>query len=220
MTNLALIAGVAMAALCAGVLSGALLWQKYACVKMASTGRTDAPTPVLWDIHSLLNAMNRFAVAAERGNPIDPALVYNLSDYLLHSSLLQREGGWADYNSLDSWLRAHLRILAELRGQGGIPAIGVKMPEDLRRIQAYQLIPQLLWFLQRARHIDQIEITMHPHETDRIVTIKVLVHGPMEDFNAIPTDEMAHGWHLERSMCSWVLQTSFEPRITPAPGLA
>jgi hypothetical protein len=65
MTTLTMIAGVALTAFGAGALSGALLWRRYTKKRITAPPRPVAsPNPPLWDIHSLLNAMNRFAVAA------------------------------------------------------------------------------------------------------------------------------------------------------------
>lgn len=215
MATLTMIAGVALTAFSAGVLSGALLWRR--CMKKRATAPhrpLAKPGPLLWDIHSLLNAMNRFAVAAERGSAIDPALVYNLSDYLLHSSLLQRESGWADNHALENWLQAHLRILAELRAQSDIPSIRLKLSARIRRIDVNQLIRQLHWLLQRTRTIDSIEIHATPHMSDHTATITVTVHGKVDEFDHAPMEDLTSPWRLDKGECSCELNTNCELRTT------
>jgi hypothetical protein len=213
MATLTMIAGVALTALSVGILAGVLLWRRYMGKQIPAPQRTLAsPVPLLWDIHSLLNAMNRFAVAAERGSAIDPAVIYNLSDYLLHSSLLQREGGWAEKQTLDNWLQAHLRILAELKAHGNIPRIGLKFSERIRRIEANQLIRQLHWFLQRTHAIDSIDIQATPHVHDHTATVTVVISGRMDELDGVPMEDLKSIWRLDQGKCSCELQTDCELR--------
>lgn len=215
MATLTMIAGVALTAFGAGALSGALLWRRYTKKRITAPPRPVAsPTPPLWDIHSLLNAMNRFAVAAERGGAIDPALVYNLSDYLLHSSLLQREGGWADNHGLENWLQAHLRILAELKSQADIPRISLKISERIHRIEVHQLIRQLHWFLQRTNTIDSIEIRAIPHMNEHTAAVTVVIYGRMDEIDRAPMEDSTSTWRLDDGSCSCELQTGCEPQTS------
>lgn len=61
-----MITGIALAALCAGFLAGALMWRRHPEDPTPPPQRTfTAPGPLLWDIHSLLNIMSRFAVGVQ-----------------------------------------------------------------------------------------------------------------------------------------------------------
>lgn len=211
MTNLTTIAGIAITALCTGILSGALLWQRYVKARAPAPVTAGATTPLLWDIHSLLNAMNRFAVAAERGNSIDPALVYNLSDYLLHSSMLQREAGWAEPDSVENWLLAHMRILGELRGQHNMPTVTMKVPASTRRFDATDVVRQMLWFLQRAHTIDLIEIQLRPHLGGHTSSISIAVYGTMEELDSVPIEDLSSVWRLTKGKCTCALKAACEP---------
>jgi len=212
MTTFAMMAGVAIASLIAGILSGALFWHKCFGSRMSGAKSTMPPGMLVWDIHSLLNTMSRFAVAAERGNMIDPALVYNLSDYLLHSSMLQRENGWADAHTLENWLLAHLRIVMEFRPQGGIPAVRVKVGESIRRVQAGESIQQLLWFLQKARSIDSIEVRLTSQPNDARATVSIDVYGSLEELRRVPMEDLPSIWELSPGRCSCELRAAVELR--------
>lgn len=221
MTNLTTIAGVAIASLFIGVLAGVLLW--HTCAGARRTVQRQAafgPIPLLWDIHSLLNAMNRFAVAAERGGAIDPALIYNLSDYLLHSSLLQREGGWADAQGIENWLIAHLRILSELRSQSTLPTISMKFANGVRRIESTQLIRQLLWFLQRAQTIDLIEVHVESNLIDHTAGVTISVFGTMDELGCASIEDLGTTWHLEKGKYACEMRAAYEPLTSVNAGAA
>ena len=212
MTTFAMMAGVAITSLIAGILSGALFWNRYFGPRVPAPKASMPPGMLVWDIHSLLNTMSRFAVAAERGNMIDPALVYNLSDYLLHSSMLQRENGWADAHALENWLLAHLRIVMEFRPQGGIPTVRVKVGENIRRVQAGESIQQLLWLLQKVRSIDSIEVrlTSQPNEPKAIVSLNI--YGSLEELHKVTMEDLPSTWELSPGKCSCELKASVELR--------
>lgn len=221
MTTLTTIAGVAIASLIMGILAGVLLWRKYTGAQTIEPRKTACgPIPLLWDIHSLLNAMNRFAVAAERRGAIDPALIYNLSDYLLHSSLLQREGGWSDAQGIENWLIAHLRILAELRAQSTLPTISMKFAHGVRRIEATQLIRQLLWFLQRAQTIDLIEIHVESNLIDHTARVTINVFGTMEELDSASIEDIDTTWHLEKGKCACEMRAAYEPLTAVNAGVS
>jgi hypothetical protein len=216
MTTLTTMAGVALSLLSAGILSGALLWRKRVS-RRSLTQRTALPAhPLLWDIHSLLNTMNRFAIASERGNAIDPALVYNLSNYLLHSSVLQRQGGWSDSERLGDWLQAHLRILGELRGQGDIPEVTVIFGEDIHEIEADQLIRQVQWFFQRTQVMETVEVHARPSARDRTAIVRVTVVGTMRAEDYSPSDELTSSWQLGNGTCSCEFKAGSAPANTHA----
>lgn len=212
MTTFAMMAGVAITSLIAGVLSGAVFWHRYFGSRMPAAKATMPPGMLVWDIHSLLNTMSRFAVAAERGSMIDPALVYNLSDYLLHSSMLQRENGWADAHTLENWLLAHLRVVMEFRPQGGIPTVRVKVGEGIRRVQAGESIQQLLWFLQKARSIDSIELRLTSQPNDSRAIVSIDVYGTLEELHKVPLDDLPPIWELSPGKCSCELRAAVELR--------
>lgn len=212
MTTFAMMAGVAITSLIAGILSGAFYWHKCFCSRTPAAKSTMPPGMLIWDIHSLLNTMSRFAVAAERGNSIDPALVYNLSDYLLHSSMLQRENGWADAHTLENWLLAHLRIVMEFRPRGGIPAVRVKVGENVRRVQAGESIQQLLWFLQKAHSIESIEVRMTSQPNEPKATVSIDVYGTLEELRRLPMEDLPSIWELNPGRCSCELRASVELR--------
>lgn len=201
----------------AGVLLGALLWHWRMSIKLRNeTHQHNNPAPLLWDIHSVLNAMNKLALTAERGRPIEPSLVYLLSDYLLHSALIQREEGWADRNALESWLLAHVRVVADHRGQITLPAVKVQMSDGIRRVHANQLLRQLLWFLQKAPSVTRICI--HVTGPSKAVSHKVKARIEMEgdrleavDLSKSPADEALTGaWRMESGVSNCELQVAYE----------
>ncbi len=203
MATLTIVAGVALTAFSAGALSGAFFWRRYMEEKMTAPPRpVAASTPLLWDVHSLLNAMNRFAVAVERGGAIDPALVYNLSDYLLYSSLLQRESGWADHHTLDNWLQAYLRILAERKGHSDVPAVSMKLSEQIHRIEVNEVIHQLHWLLHRMSAIASVEIRANPDISNHTAAVTVVIHGQIEGLDPAMVADSATVWRLDESSCS------------------
>lgn len=211
MTTLTMIAGVALAAFSAGFLSGAWLWRWHMKKETPATRRpVVTPSPLFWDVHSLLNTMSRFAVASERGSPIDPALVYNLSDYLLQSSLLQKESGWADNQTLNNWLQAHLRIVAELKALGNPPRIDLKFSERIHRIEVHQLIRQMHWLVQRSDAVDSIEIRAIPHESDPVAIVTVILQGRLDDLDRAPKDDETPTWRQDMGKCSCELHTPCE----------
>lgn len=205
----------AIIGLIVGMVVGALLWHwRTAATQRGAARQSHPPMPLLWDIHSVLNAMNKLALTAERGRPVEPALVYLLSDYLLHSALIQREEGWTDRHALESWLLAHVRIIAEHRGQNTLPAVIVQMREDIQRIHASQTLRQLLWFLQKASSVNRIHVQVHsPSSTRRVTRVRIEVEGHhMEiDRTSMPVDEaVISSWSEEphRSICE--LRARFE----------
>lgn len=217
MTTLTTIAGISLASLGVGIVSGALLWKK--CISVQASNRRSARPSVflIWDLHSLLNVLNRFAVAAERGQTVDAALVYNLSDYLLHSSLLQRESGWSEGRSIENWLLAHLRILTELRTQSILPAINVKISQDIRYLDGSPVFRQLHWFLQRVHTIDLIEIQVEPHSQKHTAKVHIQIHAAVEELNKLPSEELTSAWQFVHGKCSCELRTGCELRaLVPA----
>lgn len=211
MTTLTMIAGVALAAFGAGLLAGAWLWRRHMNKESPATPQPlVTPCPLLWDVHSLLNTMSRFAVASERGSPVDPALVYNLSDYLLQSSLLQKECGWADNQALNSWLQAHLRIVAELKAVGDPPRIDLKFSERVHRIEVHQLIRPMHWLVQRLDAVDSIEIRAIPHESDPVAIVNVILQGRVDDLDRAPKDDQTLTWHKDMGKYSCELHTPCE----------
>lgn len=210
MATLMMIVGIALTALCAGLLSGAVLWHRHMNKQQVPPPQpppriTTTPGPLLWDVHSLLNTMSRFAMAAERGAPLNPAFVYCLSDYLLQSSLLQRQGGWTDAQTLENWLQAHLAILVELRAQSTPPRIRVRFFERIQHIDANTVIRQLHWLLQRAHTIESIEVHAAQQEASLIAAVTVNVFGTMDHIDHPPSQHPATAWHLDTGRCTFEL---------------
>ncbi|WP_439590219.1 hypothetical protein [Hydrogenophaga sp.] len=197
----------------AGIVVGALLWRWRAGSESHRTGRQqNRSAPLLWDIHSVLNAMNKLALAAERGRPVEPSLVYLLSDYLLHSALIQREDGWADRNSLENWLLSHVRVLADHRGQITLPAATIQLGEGVQRIHANPLLRQLLWILQKAPTINRIQIDVLALKAeDRAVKVRIEVEGDHAELTRLLEDRSTvTGWRMDSGLCACELRTAYE----------
>jgi|GEM_PF-7029824 len=204
---------MAAAAFIVGIVVGASLWQWRVHVRSRRLSRQQKkPAPLLWDFHSVLNAMNKLALASERGRPVEPALVYLLSDYLLHSALIQREDGWADRDLLEHWFLAHVRLLADHRGQAMLPAFTIQMREGVRRIHAHQLLRLLLWILQKATTIHRIQIDVYPPKIEaQTVKVRVEVEGdPTELHKLLEDDRLSAPWQVETGLCTCELRAAFE----------
>lgn len=196
-----------------GLAAGALLWRWRASTRSRGAMRQqNKPAPLLWDIHSVLNAMNKLALAAERGRPVEPSLVYLLSDYLLHSALIQREDGWTDRNALENWLLAHVRVLADHRGQTTLPAVQVQLREGVRRIHANPVLRQLLWILQKAPTISRIQIDVIATKSlDQSAKVRIEVGGDPVELERLLEDASAStSWRNESGVCSCELRTAYE----------
>lgn len=183
----------------AGLATGALLcyWRAAVKKRRGPTRRGNYPMP--WDIHCVLNAMNKMALTAERARPIEPGLIYLLSDYLLHSTLIQREDGWVDRNSLEAWLLAHVRVLADHRSQTSLPSVTINVNDSVRRIHGHKLIRQLMWCLHKAMTVRRIHIDVKPvANRDRVVDVRVSVEGDREELGKLTQEETTpSSWHLQ-----------------------
>jgi hypothetical protein len=213
MTNWLIGATGVSTAFVAGIVLGALLWRWRAGTESRRAGRLqNKPAPLLWDIHSVLNAMNKLALAAERARPVEPSLVYMLSDYLLHSALIQREEGWTDRNSLENWLLSHVRVLADHRGQTTLPAATIQMGEGVQRIHANPLLRQLLWILQKAPTINRIQIDVFALKTeDRAAKVRIEVEGDHTELGRLLGDRSTvNAWRMESGLCTCELRTAYE----------
>ncbi len=214
MTNWLISATGVSIAFLAGIVLGALLWQWRTSSQSRRAARQhNKSAPLLWDIHSVLNAMNKLALAAERGRPVEPSLVYLLSDYLLHSALIQREDGWTDRNALENWLLSHVRVLADHRGQTTLPAVTIQMQEGVQRIHANPVLRQLLWILQKAPTIHRVQIDVLAMKgEDRAVRVRVEVEGDSTELGRLldgGTPERS--WRMESAFCTCELRTASEP---------
>ncbi len=199
----------------AGIAIGALLWYWRVSIRARRTLRKGGgASALLWDVHSVLNTMNKLALAAERGRPSDPALIYLLSDYLLHSALIQREDGWADHKSLEGWLQAHARIIADHRGFSSLAAITVRMHKNVWRIQTKSLVRQLMAFLQKVGPVHEIRIEVLATAQDHpLAKVRVeIASEPAECGRDTPAAEAsASAWHLEDGLAVLETRTAFEP---------
>lgn len=213
MTNWLISATGVSGAFLAGIVLGALLWHWRTSSQARRFVRQQGKSaPLLWDIHSVLNAMNKLALAAERGRPVEPSLVYLLSDYLLHSALIQREDGWADRNSLENWLLSHVRVLADHRGQTTLPAVTIQMREGVQRIHANPLLRQLLWILQKAPTIHRVQVDLLALKgEDRVAKVRVEVEGDHTELNKLLDGEnTTSSWRMESGVCTCELRTACE----------
>lgn len=200
----------AVTAFVAGIVVGALLWQWRTSVQTRRAMHKRGKPFLLWDVHSVLNAMNKLALTAERGRPVEPSLIYLLSDYLLHSALIQREDGWADRHSLENWLMAHVRVIADHRGQTTLPAVTVQMPEDLRRIQTTQILRQLLWFLHKTTSVTRIHVQVQTAAKEAsLVKVRVEIDGERTELSS-PSEEASSSWQVAPGMSSIEMRTPYE----------
>jgi hypothetical protein len=196
---------IATSAFIVGVIGGMLLWQLHSSKSRESLPEKEKPaTPIFWDIHSVLNTMNRFAVAAERGRSMNPTQIYNLSDYLLHSALLQREGGWSNCESLENWLLSHLRVLGELNGGTDLPALNIHWRDGVRRFHAGDIVRELIWCLQKIRNVKLIDIHLSAgSQTGDLVEIRIQVHGDREELDHMSIGDFASSsWSLLAGVCT------------------
>jgi hypothetical protein len=197
----------------AGLVVGVLLsqWRFLVKARRAPLRRSNYPVP--WDIHCVLNAMNKIALTAERSRPVEPALVYLISDYLLHSTLIQRDDGWVDRNSLEGWLLAHVRVLADHRSQSTLPAVTVQMSDDIRRIHAQKLIRQLLLLLQKFMTVSRIHIEILDSKVqDRMVKVRVAIEGDRAGLDKLTEEDRGtlSSWQLDGSVFSCEFRAAFE----------
>ncbi|MGE0100455.1 MAG: hypothetical protein AB7S86_19110 [Hydrogenophaga sp.] len=197
----------------AGIVIGALLTHWRSMVKGRSLSTKRSAPPMLWDIHCVLNAMNKMALTAERGRPVEPAMIYLLSDYLLHSALLQREDGWTDRDGLENWLLAHVRVVADHRGQATLPGVTVEFPKSVRRVHAKQLLRQLLWNLQVTQTINRVHIQLlgGARGEDRLVKVRLEVEGDLPDPEKITKNgSSSSSWQLVGNVSTCELRAAFE----------
>lgn len=213
MTNWLISAAGVSVAFVAGIVLGALLWQwRMGTGSRRAARQQNKSAPLLWDIHSVLNAMNKLALSAERGRPVEPSLVYLLSDYLLHSALIQREDGWADRNALENWLLAHVRVVADHRGQTTLPGVNVQMRESVHRIHANPLLRQLLWILQKVPTVHRIQVdVLAMRSEDHTVKVRVEVDGNAAELGKALDGGGSNSWKMESGLCACELRTAFEP---------
>ncbi len=214
MTHWYISATVASVALLIGILLGALLWQwRLSGSSARAAGQRNSPAPLLWDIHSILNAMNKLALVAERGRPAEPSLIYLLSDYLLHGALIQREDGWTDRNSLEDWLLSHVRVLADHRGQNTLPAVIVQMREDVQRIHAHPPLRPLLWILQKVPSVSRIQIDVFALKAEKFAAkVRIEVTAERSELaRVLDGDSAANAWRMEAGSCICELRTTYEP---------
>lgn len=212
MTNWLISATGVSVAFVAGIVLGALLCQWRMSSQMRRITREhNNSSPLLWDIHSVLNAMNKLALSAERGRAVEPSLVYMLSDYLLHSALIQREDGWADRNSLENWLLSHVRVLADHRGQTTLPAVTLRMQEGMQRIYANPVLRQLLWILQKAPTIRRVQVDLLALKGESsLAKVRVEVEGDHTELSKLLHDGNAATWRMESGLCTCELRTAYE----------
>lgn len=197
----------------AGMVVGALLWHGVTSLRSRRMLLETTP-PMLWDIHSLLNAMNKIALASERGRLVEPSLVYLLSDYLLHGALIQREDGWADRGALENWLLAHVRVVADHRGQTTLPAVGVQLQESVRRVHTHQLLRHVLWLMQKVPTINRIQVAMPTMKNEgRMITLRIEVEGDPAEFDKLLEggSPSSRFWRMDSGQCICELRVPFEP---------
>lgn len=200
-----------------GLATGALLcyWRSSVKKRREPTRRGTYPMP--WDIHCVLNAMNKMALTAERARPIEPGLIYLISDYLLHSTLIQREDGWVDRNTLEAWLLAHVRVLADHRGQASLPSVTVNISDNIRRIHGHKLIRQLLWCLHKALNVTRIHIEVRPvPNRERLADVRVVVEGDRAELGKLTQEETTpSSWHLLADVFSCEFRAASEKATQP-----
>jgi hypothetical protein len=199
-----------------GLATGALLCYWRSSVKRRREPVRRAIYPMPWDIHCVLNAMNKMALTAERARPIEPGLIYMLSDYLLHSTLIQREDGWVDRNTLEAWLMAHARVLADHRSQTSLPSVTVNVSDSVRRIHGHKLVRQVMWCLHKALTVRRIHIEVQPvPNRDRVVDVRVLVEGDRDELGKLTQEEGApSSWNLRADafVCEFRSASESQPR--------
>ena len=95
---------------------------------------------------------------------------------------------------------------------GGIPAVRVKVGENVRRVQAGESIQQLLWFLQKAHSIESIEVRMTSQPNEPKATVSIDVYGTLEELRRLPMVDLPSIWELNPGRCSCELRASVELR--------
>lgn len=196
--------GTAVLFLVIGALLGALLWQRFS----AEWQRED-PVPAvesslpLWDPHSVFNAMHRLAVKADRGGGVASDTIYNLSDHLLQGVLFQREGGVVGRDAIEAWLLSYVRVLIDLRGQGQLPQLEVRLDSGIHRVHAAGIVRQLVRRLQKTHMIESVKVVVEVVEArDGFAMARLEVVGDFEEMGRGGADMLSSTWRGDKRRCT------------------
>lgn len=160
MSSMLSVTGGLLMAAAVGALAVALVWCLMQRRSASSPVLAEAAAlPITWNVHSVLNSLNKMALAAESGRPVDTAAIYLLADYLRSGALMQQHKGWVDGNTLEEWLVAHVR-LSDTGGGAGMVDVSLQVQSRIRRLQAASLLRELSVFYPKGPLTSSVRIVL------------------------------------------------------------
>lgn len=140
-----------------GVMCSAAFFAIFAHEKQRRTVHKADPQ-AFWDVHAVLNAVNRVAIANGTDNQPSPELLYCLGDHLRYAALLQQQNGWLNPQQLDDWLIAILGLHQHLCESTKTVTTSIQISPEIGRLQIDPLALAIIGLLRGKPSLEDISI--------------------------------------------------------------